>query len=54
MHFRRWIMDWLGLIQKAIDGENRNEYKIHCRIVMCEDSSDEIVSSSASFLALEF
>ena len=46
-------MDWLSLIQKkkALDGENANENKIHCRTVLCDD---EIVSSSASFLALHF
>ena len=46
-------MDWLGLIEKkkALDGGNANENKIHCRIVLCDD---EIVSSSASFLALHF
>ena len=46
-------MDWLSLIEKkkALDGENGNENKIHCRIVLCDD---EIVSSSPSFLALHF
>ena len=32
-------MDWLSLIEKkkALDGENANENKIHCRIVLCDD-----------------
>ena len=49
-------MDWLSLIQKkkALDGENGNENKIHCRIVLCDTGDDEIVSSSPSFLALHF